>query len=144
MTLRTRRDTRRTDGAQNKAVWGIRGSCSVVRITLALWFLALAAAPLHAGSGSGSSGTLDPVLANLVSKATPGRSRVIVIVKPGVDAAADVRRLGGTLGRRLPLINGQVVELGNAFLRNLAESPAVQSIHVDRNLHAHLNRAAVT
>ena len=70
MTLRTGRDARRTDGGQNKAVWGIRGSGSIVRITLALWFLAHAAAPLYASSNKGSNGKdkLDPVLAALAEK----------------------------------------------------------------------------
>jgi serine protease AprX len=148
MTLRTRRDGRRTDGGHNKAVWGIRGSGSIVRITLALWFLALAAAPLLAGSNKGSSGKdkdrLDSVLAQIADKGSVGRSRVIVILKNGADVSDDVRKLGGNLGRRLPLINGQVVELSNGQLRKLAGSSAVESIHVDRPLRAHLNRAAVT
>jgi serine protease AprX len=144
MTLRTRRDGRRTDGGHKKAVWGIRGSGSVVRITLALCFLALAAAPLYAGSDGTGQGKFDPVLTDLVSKGTPGRSRVIVILKPGADASADITRLGGNILRRLSLINGQAVELSNGQLKNLAASPAVQSIHVDRSMRAHLNRAAVT
>jgi len=146
MTLRTGRDGRRTDGGHNKAVWGIRGSGSIVRITLALWFLAHAAAPLYASSNKGSNGKdkLDPVLAALAEKGSVGRSRVIVIVKRGADPSDDVRKLGGNLGRRLPLINGQVVELSNGQLKKLAGSSAVESMHVDRALRAHLNRAAVT
>jgi len=115
-----------------------------VRITLALCFLALAAAPLYAGSDGTGQGKFDPVLTDLVSKGTPGRSRVIVILKPAADASADITRLGGNILRRLSLINGQAVELSNGQLKNLAASPAVQSIHVDRSMRAHLNRAAVT
>jgi len=146
MTLRTRRDDRRTDGGRKKAVWGIRASGSIVRITLSVWFLALAAAPLCASSNKGSSDKdkLDSVLADRADKGSVGRSRVIVMLKKGADASDDVRKLGGNLGRRLPLINGQVVELSNGLLKKLASSSAVESIHVDRALHGHLNRAAVT
>jgi serine protease AprX len=147
MTLRTRRDGRRTDGGRNKAVWGIRGTGSVSRIILAVGFLSLAAAPLHASSNSGKGkdkGKFDPVLSQLVTKGTPGRSRVIVILKDGADASSDIKKLGGNPGRRLALINGQAVELSNGQLKKLAESSAVESIHVDRQLRSHMNRAAVT
>jgi serine protease AprX len=147
MTLRTPRDGRRNNGGQNRAVWGIRGSGCVARITLALWFLTLAAAPLYAGSNKGKgkgNDKFDPILSDLVSKGTVGRSRVIVILKEGADASEDIRKLGGNLWRRLPLINGQVVELSNGQLKKLAGSSAVESIHVDRPMRAHLNRATIS
>jgi serine protease AprX len=70
-------------------------------------------------------------------------SRVIVTLKPGWDGYADYKKVGGKLGRRLNLINGQVVELTNNQLRKLADSPAVESIHWDRPTGGEMNRAAV-
>src|SRR5262245_57240993 len=73
-----------------------------------------------------------------------GTSRVIVILKPGFDDSADVKKLGGKLGRLLPSINGHVVELPNNMIRRLADNPAVDSIHWDRPTSGEMNYAAVT
>jgi serine protease AprX len=86
---------------------------------------------------------LDRKLNDRAAKGGSGTSRVIVMLKPGFDASADYRRVGGKLGRRLNLINGQVVELTNNQLRKLADSPAVASIHWDRPTGGEMNRAAV-
>ena len=51
-------------------------------------------------------------------------SRVIVMLKPGWSADAEVKKLGGKLGRRLDLINGKVVELPNGQLRSLPTTRA--------------------
>ena len=78
------------------------------------------------------------------AKLGAGQSRVIILLNPGWDASGDVRRVGGILGRRLGLINGQVAVVPNGQLRQLAHSPAVASIHWDRPAAGHMNRAAVT
>ncbi len=52
--------------------------------------------------------------------------------------------MGGRLGRRLGLINGQVVELSNAQLRKLADYPGIASIHWDRPTTGHMSRASLT
>lgn len=72
-----------------------------------------------------------------------GTSRVIVMLKPGWDASADFKKNTVKFGRKLGLINAQVVEIPNALLRKLADSPAVESIHWDRPTQGHMNRAAV-
>ena len=74
-----------------------------------------------------------------------GTSRVIITLRPGqeTNASEQVRKLGGRLGRRLSLIDGIVVEVPNRVLRALSERSEVLSIHYDRPLNAHLNRAAV-
>src|SRR5687768_766662 len=66
------------------------------------------------------------------------------MLKPGMDASAEMKRLGGKLGRRLGLINSQVVELPNAQIRKLAEHPSVNSMHFDRSTGGEMNRVAVT
>jgi serine protease AprX len=78
------------------------------------------------------------------SKKLFGTSRVIITLKPGQDtnASQEVRKLGGRLGRKLKLIDGMVVELPNRVIKALSERSEVLSIHYDRPLNAHLNRAA--
>ncbi len=73
-----------------------------------------------------------------------GTSRVIITLKPGHDdnASQEVRKLGGRLGRKLRLIDGLVVELPNRMIKALSERSEVLSIHYDRPIAMHLNRAA--
>jgi serine protease AprX len=69
---------------------------------------------------------------------------VIVMLKPGWDADAESKRLGGKLGRRLESINGKVVELTNNQLKKLADYPGVDRIVYDRPTAGEMNRVAVT
>src|SRR5262245_32037938 len=73
-----------------------------------------------------------------------GTSRVIVVLKPGVDASNELKKNGGKLGRRLESLNGQVVELPNRLICKLADNPMVASIHWDRPIGGEMNYAAVT
>jgi serine protease AprX len=75
-----------------------------------------------------------------------GTSRVIITLKPGheANAAQEVKRLGGRLHRTLRIVNGLSVELPNRVIKSLAERSEVLSIHYDRPVGAHMNRAAVT
>ena len=94
------------------------------------------------GPGTGADRKLDKVLD--VRADQPGKSQVIVTLKPGGDVSTDVKQVGGKLGRKLSLINGQVVELPNGMLRRLANHPAVASVHYDRPTGGHMNRVGVT
>jgi serine protease AprX len=96
-----------------------------------------------AAAKPGDHPKLDKVLNGRANGNNNGKSRVIVTLKPGYDASTEIKGLGGRLGRQLPLINGQVVELSNGQLKRLANSPAVASIHWDRPTGGELNRAAV-
>jgi serine protease AprX len=87
---------------------------------------------------------LDPKLTERAKHGGAGTSRVIVMLKPGWDATSDFKKNDVKFGRKLGLINGQVVQISNALLRKLADSPAVESIHWDRPAKGHMNRAAVT
>jgi subtilisin family serine protease len=84
---------------------------------------------------------LDKILKSRAGKG--GTSRVIITLKSGSDPSSDVRKLGGRLGRRLGLINAQVVELPNAVLRTLADLSSVESVHYDRPTGGEMNRVAV-
>ena len=91
---------------------------------------------------AGSPEKLDKLLKSRAGQG--GWSRIIVTLKPGADASSEVKRLGGKLGRRLRLINGQVIELPNGQIRKLADHPAVDSLHYDRPTGGEMNRVAVT
>jgi serine protease AprX len=73
-----------------------------------------------------------------------GTSQVIVTLHPGWTAPgrSEMARLGGKLGRELPILNGQVVELSNGQLKQLANHPAVARIDWDRPTTAEMARAA--
>jgi serine protease AprX len=109
----------------------------------ALTLVCLLGATASAAAKPGDHPKLDRKLNDRAAKGGSGTSRVIVTLKPGFDASADYKKVGGKLGRRLNLINGQVVELTNSQLRKLADSPAVASIHWDRPTGGEMNRAAV-
>ncbi|HUH07584.1 MAG TPA: hypothetical protein VML96_07230, partial [Egibacteraceae bacterium] len=75
-----------------------------------------------------------------------GTSQVIVTLQPGWNATgrSEMARLGGKLGRALPGLNGQVVELSNGQLKRLADHPAVARIDHDRPTSGQLARATTT
>jgi serine protease AprX len=95
------------------------------------------------GSGPGAHAKLDRTLNDRARNVT-GTSRVIIQLKPGLDASSEVTKLGGKLGRRLGFINGQVAEIPNKKLRNLADHPAVARIIWNRPIGGEMNRVAVT
>ena len=73
-----------------------------------------------------------------------GLTQVIVLLKPGWSADAEVKKLGGRLGRSLDSINGKVVQLSNGQLKKLADYPGVDRIVYDRPTAGEMNRVAVT
>ena len=120
----------------------IRWQRNLTRGVFALSLFVGLGGPAFAESGpSGNHGKIDKILKSRAGQG--GMSRAIVTLKPGSDLSADVRRLGGRLGRKLGLINGQVVELPNAVIRKLAELSFVESIHYDRPTGGEMNRVAV-
>ena len=100
-------------------------------------------APVYHGRKTGDHPKLDGQL-NDRARSGLGRTRAIVVLKPGCSIDGDVNRFGGRRGRRLGLISGQVVELPASVLKRLADNPCVASIHYDRPLGGEMNRAAVT
>ena len=89
---------------------------------------------------------LDPVLEQRASLLT-GRSRVVV---RALDPAALglvlplVQQAGGTLGRALPIIDAQAVDLPNVALRTIASSGLVLRMSVDRPVAGSLERTGAT
>src|SRR4051812_11409839 len=109
-----------------------QGSFFKVALALALLAILGSASPAFAarsqGSRPGDHAKLDRKLNDRDRELKGGTSRVIIQLKAGKDASADVLKLGGRLGRRLNLMNGMVVELPNRVLRKLADNPAVERI----------------
>jgi serine protease AprX len=112
--------------------------------------LTVLAAPVSAKPGRHGKGKqvrvekLDRDLKSRSSRLV-GTSPVILTVAPGhaANAAQQVKKLGGRVGRQLLLIDGLVVELPNRALRALSERSEVISLHYDRPVAQHMNRAAV-
>jgi serine protease AprX len=106
---------------------------------------AVAAAPPPAAVQSGRA-KLDVELQQRAS-APRGRSRVILSLNPGFPAeAADaaVRRLRGTLGRRLASGSGLVVSVPDSALAALAHLPGVNGVSLDRRVHGTMERTGAT
>jgi serine protease AprX len=101
-------------------------------------------APRYDGRKSDDHAKLDRQLNARARIGGLGRSRAIVVLKPGCSIDAAITQNGGKKGQRLGVINGQLVELPNRVLRKLADNPCVASIHWDRKLGSEMNRAAVT
>jgi serine protease AprX len=104
-------------------------------------FTATAAA--KPGTPKGGHPKLDSKLNDRALKGGSLTSRAIVVLNPGCDATADYAKVGGKRGRRLGLINADVVEVSNSQLRKLADSPCVKDIHWDRKTGGEMNRAAI-
>jgi serine protease AprX len=99
--------------------------------------------PQYPGRQASDNPKLDKKLNDRANVGGTGRSRVIVVLKPGCSVDGDVLKAGGKNGRRFNVINGQLADLPNGQLRKLANNPCVASIHWDRDTAGELNYAAV-
>lgn len=117
-------------------------TCVNVRVGLAIMLACALGAATPVWAGPGDHPKLDKTLNERATQ--PGKSRVIVLLKSGWSADSEAKRLGGKLGRSLPLIAGTVVELSNGQLRRLADYPGVSFIADDRPTGGEMNRVAVT
>jgi serine protease AprX len=100
-------------------------------------------APSYQGRKPSDHPKLDKKLNERAELGGAGRSRAIVVLKPGCSIDADVTRAGGRNGQKFGVINGQVIELPNGQLRKLAGNTCVAAIHWDRKTGGEMNRAAV-
>jgi serine protease AprX len=88
---------------------------------------------------------LDPPLMAFASQHA-GRSQVVVMADPAtLDAAAAlIQVLGGSLGRRLPIINGLAASVPNSALLALAGSELVRHVSLDRLIVGAMERTGIT
>ena len=101
----------------------------------------VAAKPRNARAGDHPK--LDRKLNDRAAKGGSAISRTIVVLKPGCDASEEYGKHGAKRGRRLGLINADVVEIPNDKLHRFANLRCVQDIHHDRKTGGEMNRAAV-
>ncbi|MEO6212771.1 MAG: S8 family peptidase [Vicinamibacterales bacterium] len=71
-----------------------------------------------------------------------GVSRVIIRTRPGASAAAAIKAAGGTAGRYLPLLDGQVALVRDSTLVQLASTAGIVSILLDRRVHGAIERTS--
>ena len=100
--------------------------------------------PSYDGRKPGDHPKLDKKLNERAAIGGLGRSRAIVVLKPGCTIDDDLLKAGGRKGQRLGVISGQVIELPNGQIRKIANNACVASIHWDRKIGGEMNRAAVT
>ncbi len=105
-------------------------------------FTATAAAERGPGKKGGHP-KLDAKLSERARGGSVGFSRAIVMLNPGCDAAPDYAKVGARRGRKLGLINADVVEVPNRELQKLADSRCVKGLHWDRKTGGEMNYAAI-
>src|SRR5262245_30283982 len=71
-----------------------------------------------------------------------GKTRVIVTLVPGAQLPNEFKKY--SKNRQLDLINGQVLELPNGVLKQLASHPSIFRVHYDRPLKKENYRTAIT
>src|SRR5207253_7871141 len=76
-----------------------------------------------------------------------GSSQVVATATSGISVgalAALIQQAGGSLGRALPIINGQTAVVPNLSLATLANNPAVQHLALDRLILGAMERTGTT
>ncbi len=96
-----------------------------------------------ASASEGGDGKLDGVL-RARAQFPRGTSRVIIQTTDGTAADVLVRDARGRAGIRLPLLHGQVAEVPDTELLELARHPGVRALSVDRRVRGTMERTAAT
>jgi serine protease AprX len=138
---------------RRKAVWGPKRTLGA----LAVFCVAgLAASPAAAAQATrpvaktpAAPGSLvknyklDDALTDRANRGNPAATtRVIVTLVAGAKLPTEFKRF--TLNQHLDLINGDVLELPNGVLKQLAKHPDVFRVHYDRPTKTHNYRTSVT
>jgi len=140
---------------RRKAVWGPKRALAALAV---LCITGLASSPAEAKprhqqqAGKKTAGApggfvknykLDDTLTDHASRGNPQfTTRVIVQLNPGATLPPEFRKYA--LNRRLDLVNGEVLDLPNGVLKQMAAHPSVFQIHYDRPIAAHNYRTSVT
>jgi serine protease AprX len=109
-------------------------------LIVALAAFVTAAAP---ASASDDHGKLDGVLRDR-AQFPRGTSRVIIQTNDGTAPDALVKDIRGRAGIRLPLLHGQVADVPDTELLELARHPGVRALSVDRRVRGTMERTAAT
>jgi serine protease AprX len=134
---------------RRKAVWGPNRTVSALLITLACLAPTLAFAKPHSAKRPGVPGArvrdyrLDRELTKRSEDRNPrNTTRVIVTLLPGAKLPSEFRKFARE--GNLDLINGQVLDLPNNVLKQLANHKDVFRVHYDRPTEMHNYRTSVT
>jgi len=141
-------------GSRQKAVWGPRRTA----LAAILAVCGVVAGPHDALAASGHQHLdratrrspvsharryrLDDELTARAASKPLGTSRVIVRLNAGAQLPTEFKRYA--TGRRLRVIDGQVLTVPNALLRQFAAHPSVFRIHLDRDVAAEDYRTTLT
>src|SRR3954467_13086803 len=141
---------------RRKAVWGPKRTLAalVVLCVAGLGVSSADAKPQHTRQAphktAGAPGAfvknykLDDELSDRSNRATAAltTTRVIVTLVPGAKLPGEFKKYA--LNRSLSLINGEVLDLPNGALKQLAKHPDVFRVHYDRPIAAHNFRTSIT
>jgi serine protease AprX len=108
---------------------------------IVLAYLVAAAAPALASDGADAK--LDAAL-RARAHAPRGTSRVIIQTADGTAPEKVVKEVGGRAGLRLPFLHGQVADIPDTALLELARHPGVQALSLDRRVRGTMARTAAT
>ncbi len=114
----------------------------VRRTVLLIVLFAVTAVPAIA-AGHGGDRKLDAAL-RIRAHEGRGTSRVIVETTDGSAADSLIRSVAGRPGRLLPLLRGQVAEVPDGALEDLADSPGVVFVRLDRPVAGTMERTGAT
>ena len=114
----------------------------VRRTVLLIVLFAVTAVPAIA-AGHGGDRKLDAAL-RIRAHEGRGTSRVILETTDGSAADSLIRSVAGTPGRVLPLLGGQVAEVPDGALEDLADNPGVAFIRLDRPVEGTMERTGAT
>jgi serine protease AprX len=141
---------------RRKAVWGPKRVISLVLILLAIAPFAAAEGRHERSAGKKRPGAPssrvksykidDELVARSGDRDQNRTTRVIVTLAPGAKLPAELKRYMRRNGdtEKLDLINGQVLEVPNGLLKQLAANPSVFRLQYDRPIKTHNYRTAVT
>jgi serine protease AprX len=139
---------------RRKAVWGPKrtlGAALAVLLVTGLAVSPAAARPTsdHAKKTPGAPGAfakhykLDDALNDRAAKGSPASTtRVIVELLPGAKLPGEFKKYARNT--KLDLINGEVLDLPNGVLKQMAAHPSVFRVHYDRPIGSHNYRTAIT
>jgi len=140
---------------RRKAVWGPKRTLAALAVlcVTGLGVSAADAKPKHtsqpAKKTAGAPGglvknyKLDDELSDRSDRGNQAlTTRVIVTLNPGTKLPGEFKKYA--LNRSLSLINGEVLDLPNGVLKQLAKHPDVFRVHYDRPIAAHNYRTSIT
>ena len=139
---------------RRKAVWGPKRTIGALSFVFAVALVASpAAAKTHSRQApkkqAGAAGAfvknykIDDTLTDRAEHGNPRlTTRVIVALQPGAKLPNEFKKYA--LNNKLDLINGEVLDLPNGVLKQIAAHPNVFRVHYDRPIKTHNYRTGIT